>query len=108
MICFFCHRAVTGKDVALRYEWRGTVNGRAVYGKGELPLSEAHGRLLKVSHNKCYHASKKQAELASARAADPSAQPQPEQDWRHQEIVDVEDLQGADNGDHRGAGASGS
>lgn len=96
MICFFCHRAITGKDLGQRYEWRRYQVGDGmkvfIHGKGELPLNPAPGRLVKVSHNKCYHAFLKQEQLAAARAADPSAQPQPEQDWRHQEAVDVEDL----------------
>lgn len=109
MICFFCHRAITGKDIAQRYEWRTGPLTRdvRVYGKGLLPLGEARGRIMKVSHNKCYHACLKQEQLAEARAADPSAQPHPDQDWRHQETIDVGDLTGEGDGDYRGAGAPG-
>lgn len=97
MICFFCHRPIRGADVAKRYEWRN-FNGKVfIYGQGapDGPLSKAFGQLVKLSHNKCYHADKKQQELVAARAADPSAQPGPGQDWRHQEVLDVEDLKGA-------------
>lgn len=95
MICFFCHRPIRGSDTAQRYEWRLSPDRPghpAVYGKGELPLAKAYGRLLKVAHNKCYHAEKKRLELTAARDADPSAQSQPDQDWRQQTVVSVEDL----------------
>jgi hypothetical protein len=111
VICFFCHRPVRGADVPARYEWRtGPVTRDVrVYGKGELPLAEARGQLVKLSHGKCYHAHKKQLELQAARAADPSSQPRPDTDWRDQDVLDVEELTGSHegNGDHRGAGAPG-
>jgi hypothetical protein len=102
VICFVCYRVVRpGSDWAARYEWRRPVSGDIspdfVYGKGERPLAQAQGLLVKVSHNKCYHAYKKQLELAAAKAADPSAQPGPDQDWRHQETIDVGELTGEGN-----------
>lgn len=110
MICFKCFRPIRGADVARRYEWRKDPDGYLrVYGEGALDgkLKDAKGQLVRVSHNKCYHAWKKQLDLAAAKAADPEAQPRPESDWRHQEVIDVEDLQGEGHGDHRGAGAAG-
>jgi hypothetical protein len=111
MICFYCHRPIRGAELADRYEWRrgGVVGDTTIYGKGELPLKQARGQLTRLSHGKCYHAWKKQGELADARDADPSSQPRPETDWRHQEVCDVEDLKPGYEGDrdHRGAGAPG-
>lgn len=81
-----------------------------IYGNGapDGTLREAKGQLVLLSHHKCYHAWKKQQELIAARAADAPTQPVPEQDWRHQEVHDVEDLVGNEgHGDHRGAGAPG-
>jgi hypothetical protein len=107
LVCFFCHRPILGYDVAGRYEWRvmpeGSYEGEvAIYGKGAAPLKYAQGRLVRLSHGKCYHAWKKQGELAAARSADPSSQPRPESDWRPQDVLDVEDLKPdhEGNGDH--------
>lgn len=109
MICFVCYTRITAADMPARYEWRKTGDDITVHGKGLLPLRDAPGRLVKACHNKCYHVHVKQLQLAEAKAADPSAQPRPEQDWRHQETVDVEDLPGYEgHRDHRGAGAQGS
>jgi hypothetical protein len=107
MVCFFCHRPIRGTDVANRYEWRTGPVTRDVrtYGKGELPLKEARGRLLKLSHGKCYHAYVKQGALASARAADPSSQQRPDTDWREQATCDVEDLKPSHEGDGDNRGA---
>jgi hypothetical protein len=101
MICFFCHRPIRGSELGDRYEWRSGIITRdiRVYGKGLLPLREATGPLLKACHNKCYHACLKQEQLADARAADPSAQPGPEQDWRHQDVMEVGELREGDRGD---------
>lgn len=111
MICFVCHRAIRGGDVPGRYEWRRPVNGDIspdfIFGKGERPLAQAQGPLVRVSHNKCYHSYKKQLQLAEAKAADPSAQPASEQDWRHQDVMEVGELGEGDRGD-RGAGTAGS
>lgn len=104
MICFFCHRRISGADMQARYEWRIQGGEVIVYGKGEGDLKYATGRLVKVCHNKCYHADKKRNELAAAKAADPSAQSRPDTDWRHQETIDVGELVEG-NGDDRGAGA---
>lgn len=111
MICFVCHRPIRGAELGDRYEWRRVLLGDLqylVYGKGELPLKEARGQLLKLSHGKCYHAWKKQEQLAKAKAADPSSQPRPETDWREQTVVDLEELTAGDEGDgsDRGAGAA--
>lgn len=109
MVCFVCHTAIRPADWAARYEWRKSGDDILVYGKGLLPLRDAPGRLVRVCHNKCFHVHVKQLQLAEAKAADPSAQPRPEQDWRHQETVDVEELSGNEgHRDHRGAGAEGS
>lgn len=102
MICFVCHRPVRDADWAARYEWRKAGTITLIHGKGLHPLRNAGGRLVQLSHNKCYHAHLKQLQLAEARAADPSAQPAPEQDWRHQEIMDVGELR---EGDGSGGGA---
>ncbi len=108
MICFFCHRPIRGVELQDRYEWRLSPDrpGRAaVYGKGELPLGKAYGRLLKLSHGKCFHAFRKQEQLAAAKAADPSSQLRPDSDWRDQDVREVEELtQGHEgDGDNRGA-----
>jgi hypothetical protein len=100
VICFFCHRRITGAEVAHRVEWRRIratdwdESIIAVFGEDapDGTLREARGQLLKVSHHKCYHAGKKRQELLAARAADPEAQPARETDWRHQEVIGVEDL----------------
>lgn len=109
MICFFCHRPIRGADVADRYEWRTQPDSGLlfIFGKGELPLRQARGQLVKLSHGKCYHAFKKQEQLAAARSADPSEQPRSDTDWREQETHDVEELRQRDegNGSDRGAGA---
>lgn len=111
MICFFCHtRIANGQDIAHRHEWRrhddGTVH---VYGDDGPAgkLRDAKGSLVKLSHRKCYHADKKQRELADARAADPTAQPQEDNDWWHQDVVEVGELAGEGHRDHRGAGEAG-
>lgn len=109
MICFVCHRPIRGSETGERYEWRTGPLTRdvRVYGKGMLPLREVAGRLIKACHNKCYHQHLKQLQLAEAKAADPSAQPRPDQDWRHQETMEVGELtREGDRGD-RGAGAPG-
>lgn len=101
MICFFCHKPIRGSELADRYEWRRVpaVGGEVtVYGKGERPLREARGQLLRLSHGKCYHAHKKQEQLAEAKAADPSEQPRPDTDWREQTVCDVEELSPRDEG----------
>lgn len=112
MICFFCHRRITGQDMAHRYEWRQGRPGEdlRVYGEDapDGKLKDAKGSMVKTSHRKCYHADKKRNELAAAKAADPSSHAVPDQDWRHQEVHDVEDLTGNEgHRDHRGAGAAG-
>jgi hypothetical protein len=100
MICFFCHRPIRGADVAGRYEWRRTLAaGTRIYGKGEHSLREANGQLVRLSHGRCYHAWRKQEQLAVARDADPSSQSRQETDWREQSVVDVEELREG-NGDN--------
>lgn len=97
MVCFFCYKPIRGADLAHRYEWRRQPDGSVkVYGEDapDGKLASAQGRLVKASHGKCYHAAKKQEELTAARAADPESQPREDTDWRHQEIVDLEDLAG--------------
>jgi hypothetical protein len=106
MICFFCHKRISGADVPRRIEWRRSPLGEVkVYGDGapDGKLSVAAGTLVRLSHSKCFHAFTKQQELAAARAADPEAQPRPEQDWRQQTVLDVEELAGNEGDrDHRG------
>lgn len=99
MICFFCHKPIRGTEVPNRYEWRRQGEDILTYGNSVpgRPLRAARGQLVKLAHNKCFHAEKKQRELAEARAADPSAQPRPDTDWRHQDVMDVEDLKGEGN-----------
>lgn len=99
MICFFCHRPIRGAELNDRYEWRNDGGVIKVFGKSGLPLKAAHGQLQKLSHGKCYHAFKKQEQLAAAKAADPSVQPVTETDWRDQTVVDVEELSPGDEGD---------
>lgn len=109
-MCFVCPRRVTGADVRTRFEWRQAPDGEHIYGPGapDGSLAEATGPLLRVCHHKCYFAWQKQQQLAAAKAADPPSRPAQDSDWRHQEIVDVEDLLGHEgDGDHRGAGAPG-
>ena len=64
MICFFCHKPITGAEAKRRLEWRtGPVTRDVrVYGDGAPngKLGDATGRLLKAAHHKCFHASKKQ------------------------------------------------
>jgi hypothetical protein len=109
MICFFCHKPLRTADMAHRYEWRVWPAARGeirIYGDGapDGKLADARGRIVKVLHGKCYHADKKQQELAEAKAADPESQPREDTDWRHQEIVEVGDLAGEGHRDNRGAG----
>jgi hypothetical protein len=108
MICFFCHKPLRAADMAHRYEWRTGPWTRdiRIYGDGAPngKLADATGRILKVFHGKCYHAAKKQQDLADARAADPEFQSPQDTDWRHQEIVELEDLAGEGHGGNRGAG----
>lgn len=94
MKCFFCFRAISGADASHRVEWRRVGDEVKVYGEDapDGPLSAATGRLLKVSHKKCFHAEKKRLELLEAKAADPGVQPPAETDWREQLVVDVEEL----------------
>ncbi len=97
MICFFCHRPIRGSELLRRCEWRcqdGQIAHTKVFGDGapDGKLREAKGQLVKLTHGKCFHAWKKQLELAEAKAADPSSQPRPDTDWRPQDVIDVEDL----------------
>jgi hypothetical protein len=115
VICFVCHRPIRGAELADRYEWRSVrVESLAtserrldihVFGKGELPLRQAKGQLVKLSHGKCYHAHKKQEQLAEAKSADPSSQPRPDTDWRQQTVIEVEDLMPGHEGDRDNRGA---
>lgn len=82
MICFVCHRPISPADWPARYEWRKASGITLIHGKGMFQLRDAGGRLVKVSHNKCYHAYAKELQLAEAKPADPSAQPRPGQGWQ--------------------------
>jgi hypothetical protein len=109
VICFFCHKVISRADMAHRYEWHSTISGVMAFGQGAeggalASVVALSTPLVKVSHGKCYHAVKKQQELADARAADPEFQPPQDTDWRHQEIVELEDLAGEGHGGNRGAG----
>jgi hypothetical protein len=110
VICFFCFRAIIGNDLHHRAEWRRTEGEVRVYGEDapDGPLSAATGPLWRVSHKKCFHAEKKRLELLAAREADPGVQPAEVADWRHQEVVGVEELAGEGHRGDRGAGAAGS
>lgn len=105
MICFFCVRVIRGADVSHRVQWHRVGGVVKVYGEDapDGPLSAAQGPLWRVSHKKCFHAEKKRLELLEARAADPAVQPLTEHDWRHQEVMNVEELAGEGHGDSGGA-----
>lgn len=107
MICFVCHRPIRSGDMSQRYEWRKAGTITLIHGKGLFPLKDAGGRLVQACHNKCYHQHLKQLQLAEAKAADPSAQPRPDQDWRHQDVMEVGELTGEGNRGDRGTGAAG-
>ena len=112
MICFYCFRPIRGAELAHRVEWRRAGADVTLFGEGQPggPLGTAQGMLLKVAHHKCFHADKKQRELAAARgaeqAADAAVQPREDTDWRHQEVMDVGDLIEGDR-DRGGAGPAG-
>lgn len=110
MICFVCSRPIRGTDLNHRAEWRRDGDVVKAYGEDapDGPLSSASGRLLKVSHKKCFHAEKKRLELLEAKTADAGSQLPEESDWRHQETVEVEELTGEGHRANRGAGAAGS
>ena len=92
MNCFYCHRNIGTADIGQRVEWRRQGEEIRVYGNfiPDSPLKQARGALAKVSHRKCYFADKKRQQLLAAKAADPPAQR--DQDWRDQEVRDVEEL----------------
>jgi hypothetical protein len=106
VICFFCTRVIRGADLNHRAEWRRADDGTVkVYGEDapDGPLTKAQGRLVKVCHKKCFHAECKRLELLAAKAADPEGQPPAESDWRHQDVVDVEERAGEGHRDSGGA-----
>jgi hypothetical protein len=110
VICFFCLKAIKGSELARRVEWRKMWDADAgssvvgVYGDiqgADGKLKDARGPLTRVSHNKCYYASKSREQILTAKRDDPSVQPREPSDWRPQEAVDVEDLTGHDGNGNR-------
>ncbi len=100
MKCHFCWKAVAGNDpkrVEVRFSWvEPNVSGpERVYGPvpgADGRLADAHGVLARVYHSKCWLANKRRQQLQEAKAADPSAQPRQQPDWREPVSARVEDI----------------
>jgi hypothetical protein len=105
--CWFCTRPLSAAEFKRRIEYRVIGGRRAIFGAA-MPdgnLSEAHGDMEGVLHNKCHFASESREAIQASKGDDA---PRESPDWRDQEVIDVGKLvPGASHGSHRGTGAQG-